>query len=260
MSGCSRIAPFPAASTGNDLVSLEATRPERTTLPRFYSRILTAAEQDGYCPLEPYRLPFDHYVWLCWSVKEAVYKYQKRQIPELVFSPLRISIRQIVPPSDPDGFYQATVEGAPTPGPASTPGPVRPPADGAPAIADGASAPSPANSSAAALYARSLIRDGVIVTTVCDNEAFAGTYWGFSSIDSPAYADQSAAVRTLLLGELETVLSRDDLRLQKDPAGCPIVLAGDQPLAIPVSLAHHHRHIAYSYRLPDHAAQAQRSA
>lgn len=245
MSGCSRIAPFPAASTGNDLVSLEATRPERTTLPRFYSRILTAAEQEGYCPLEPYRLPFDHYVWLCWSVKEAVYKYQKRQIPELVFSPLRISIRQIVPPSGPDGFYQATVEGAPTPGP------VRPPVEGA---------PSPANSPAAALYARSLIRDGVIVTTVCDNEAFAGTYWGFSSIDSPAYADQSAAVRTLLLGELKTVLSRDDLRLQKDPAGCPIVLAGDQPLAIPVSLAHHHRHIAYSYRLPDHAAQAQRSA
>ena len=210
MNGYSRIAAFPAASTGNDLVSLEATRPERTNLPRFYSRILTAAEQEGYRELEPSHLPFDHYVWLCWSVKESVYKYQKRQFPGLVFSPLRIVIRKIIPPSGPQGFYQCMVDG---------------------------------------LFSRSLIRDGVIVTTVCEDEAFTGTYWGFSSIASSAYADQSAAARVLVLEKLKDLLACDDLRLQKDAAGCPVVLAGERVLPIPVSLSHHDRYIAYSFYL-----------
>lgn len=210
MNGYGPIATLPAASTGNDLVSLEATRPERTTLPRFYSRILTAAEQEGYRQFESLGLPFDQYVWFCWSVKESVYKFKKRQYPGLLFAPLRIAIRQVVPPLEPQGFYLCMVDG---------------------------------------LYSRSVIRDGVIVTTVCENEAFTGTYWGFSSIDSPAYADQSAAVRELVLREIRNLLDCDVLRLQKDAAGCPLVVAGGRDHVIPVSLAHHHRHVAYSFYL-----------
>ena len=216
MSGYSRIAASPAVSTGNDLVSLEATQPERTTLPRFYSRILTPAETEGYHRhrLAASGLPFDHYIWLCWSVKESVYKYKKRLYPELVFAPLRIAIRQLDPPDGPQGYYQGAVE---------------------------------------TLYSRTRIQDGIIMTIVSEDPEFSDTHWGYSTIGSAAYTEQSAAVRTLLLGELRTVLSRDDLRLQKDPAGCPIVLAEDQPLAIPVSLAHHDRYVGYSYRLPDRA-------
>src|ERR1700761_217625 len=109
MNGYRRTAAIRYASTGNDLVALRATRPERTNLPRFYSRILTAGEQEGYRSLESTGLAFDHYVWLCWSVKESVYKYQKRHFPHLLFAPLRIVVREVVVPADPQGFYRCIV-------------------------------------------------------------------------------------------------------------------------------------------------------
>ncbi|HEV2480211.1 MAG TPA: 4'-phosphopantetheinyl transferase superfamily protein [Puia sp.] len=207
------------SSSGNDLVYLPATRPERTNLPRFYSRILTAAEVEGFGQLAPSGLPFDHYVWLCWSMKESVFKYQKRGCPELAFAPLRIEVRQIDPPTGDEDFYAGIIAGMPC----------------------------NADTSGQTLHSRSWVRDGVITTVVSEDQYFTDTHWGFLAIDSPAHADQSAAVRTLALGELSAVLSRDDLRLEKDAAGCPIVVAGDRPLAIPISLAHHERYIAYSF-------------
>jgi len=208
-------------SSGNDLVYLPATRSERTRLPRFYSRILTAAEVEGFARFVGSGLPFDHYVWLCWSVKESVYKYQKRLFPELVFAPLRIEVQQIDPPCGDLDFYAGIVVAQRLVGPTSVAGQT--------------------------LFSRTWVRDGVIVTIVSEDQQFTDTHWDFSAIDSATYADQSAAVRKLALGELSSVLSRDDLRLEKDAAGCPIVLAGDQPLAIPISLAHHERFIAYSF-------------
>lgn len=205
-------------SSGNDLVYLPATRPERTNLPRFYSRILTAAEVDGFARLAPSGLPFDHYVWLCWSVKESVYKYQKRLFPELVFAPLKIEVRQLEPLSGDRNFYAGEASGL---GLADVP--------------------------FQTLYSRTWVRDGVIFTIVSEDQQFTDTHWGFSAIGPAAQADQSAAVRTLALRKLSSVLSRDDLRLEKDTAGCPIVLAGDRPLAIPISLAHHERYVAYSF-------------
>ena len=208
-------------SSGNDLVYLPATRADRTNLPRFYSRILTAAEVEGFARLAALGLPFDHYVWLCWSVKEAVYKYQKRLFPELVFAPLRIEVQQLDPLSGDRDLYTGIVGELSRVGPTDARGQI--------------------------LYSRTWIRGGVMLTIVSDDQQFTDTLWGFSTIDSAAHADQSAAVRDLALGKLSSVLSRDDLRLEKDAAGCPIVLAGDRPLAIPVSLAHHDRYIAYSF-------------
>jgi len=195
-----------STSTGNDLVFLPATRRERTSLPRFYSRILTSAEAEGFQQLASSGLPFDHYVWLCWSVKESVYKYQKRLCPEMAFGPLKIEVRQIAPPAGDQQYYSGIVGN---------------------------------------LYSRTWVRDGVILTVVSEEQQFTDTHWGFSTVGSPAYADQSAAVRTLALAELKAVLPRDDLRLEKDAAGCPVALAGD--LAIPVSLSHHGHYIAYSF-------------
>lgn len=231
MNGYRRWAYIEKASTGNDVVFLPATRPERTNLPRFYSRILTAAEVEGFQRIAPSGLPFDHYIWLCWSVKESVYKFQKRSCPEIAFGPLRIEVRQLEAPHGDQDFYAGIVGG-----------PYREqPGDRQPSHAD------PAPASDLTLYSRSWVRDDVIFTVVSEDQQFTDTHWGFSAINSPAYADQSAAVRRLALGELSSVLSRNDLRLEKDAAGCPIVLAGDWPLAIPISLAHHERYIAYSF-------------
>jgi hypothetical protein len=215
MNGYRRSAHMEKASTGNDLVFLPATRPERTCLPRFYSRILTAAEVTGFQRVAPYGLPFDRYVWLCWSIKESAYKYQKRLHPELSFAPLRFEVSRLEPPLGGTDHYTgiARISAATTP----------------------------------TLYSRSLIRDGVIVTVVSKDSHFTNTHWGFSTIDSPGYAKQSAAVRKLALTALSTVLAREDLQLHKDAAGCPIVVAGDRPLAIPLSLAHHDRYIAYAF-------------
>lgn len=202
-------------STGNDLVVLPATRPDRTCRPRFYLRILTAAEQKLYARHDSLDLPFDQYVWLCWSIKESVYKYEKRLFPDQKFAPLQIEISRLVPPSGSEEFYQCT------------------------ALFQAAGA---------ALYCRSRIRDGVILTMVSEDESFADTRWGCRSIGSVSYADQSAAVRELVLSELETLLCRTDLDLEKDPNGCPVLLAGGRPLGIPVSLAHHENWIAYTFR------------
>jgi phosphopantetheinyl transferase (holo-ACP synthase) len=205
-------------STGNDIVALQATRPEKTNLPRFFSRILTIDERKLYDQLGYPPLAFDHYTWLCWSIKESAYKFNKRNSPELVFSPLRITISELLPPAFPalpasaDGYYRCRV-----------------------------------SCGQAMLYSRSLLRDGVIVTVVSDDPHFTNTRWGFQPISSSAYADQSAAVRALVLQELQATLHRDDLHLQKDEAGCPIVLAGGQPTGIPVSLAHHDHYIAWSF-------------
>ncbi len=201
-------------STGNDIVALHATQPEKTNLPRFYSRILTIDEQIVYDRLDHTPLAFDHFVWLCWSIKESTYKFASRSLPDLVFSPLKITIGALVPPDHAaaDGYYRAKVSfGQET------------------------------------HYSRSFLREGVIVTVVSEDEQFADTHWGYQLIGTSAYADQSFSVRTFALQHLSAALSRDDLQVEKDENGCPIVLAGRQRLDLPLSLAHHDRYVAWSF-------------
>lgn len=88
------------------------------------------------------------------------------------------------------------------------------------------------------------------MTIVSEDEQFAHTHWGFQPIGSSAYADQSASVRTFALRHLSAALSRDDLQVQKDQDGSPIVLSGRQKLDIPLSLAHHDRYVAWSFCYP----------
>jgi len=200
-------------STGNDIVFLGATRPERTVLTRFYSRILSPAEQALYRQPSCSSLAFDHYIWLCWSVKEAVFKYRKRGLPDLVFSPLAIEVGQMeMSAGSEGGEYRCVVR-----------------------------------SGSEILYSRSLLRDGVIMTVVSEDETFADTGWGVRRIDRASYAGQSAAVRTFLLQELKTRFSLDDPQIRKDAAGCPDVWDGGRRLEIPVSLAHHDRYVAWSF-------------
>jgi 4'-phosphopantetheinyl transferase superfamily len=219
-------------STGNDIVALSATDRERTTRPRFYSRILNAGELALYDQQALAGLPFDNYVWLLWSIKESVYKYKQRTDPGLVFSPTRIPVRQVRPPfgdpgsssGDPGspsdkGFYTATIDDT--------------------------------------LYSRSIVRDDIITTVVSGDENFANTRWGFEPIGSSGHAHQSAAVRASLVRELNAALPRENLALPrehlqiaKNPDGCPVILDGEEQLTIPVSLAHHDRWIAWSFLLP----------
>jgi phosphopantetheinyl transferase (holo-ACP synthase) len=201
-------------STGNDIVFLPATRPERTGHPRFYRRIITPAEQKLF---PSHYLPFDHYVWLCWSIKESAYKFHRRLQPGLRFAPLKIAVSGLSRQND---CFFSTVTATPGPSPFPT------------------AEPEP-------LYARSTIRDGVIVTVVSGDQGFTYTRSGFHPISSSTYQAQSLAVRTFALRELRAAADREDLRIEKDADGCPHALAQD--LSIPISLAHHDRYVAWSF-------------
>lgn len=96
-------------SAGNDIVAFRLTDPERSAQPRFYQQILSPSETDlfhsGAVPnLSPPGLPghsgpvpdFHLFLWLCWSVKESVYKYRKRGQSDLVYSPTSISVQEII--------------------------------------------------------------------------------------------------------------------------------------------------------------------
>jgi phosphopantetheinyl transferase (holo-ACP synthase) len=208
-------------STGNDIVALGATDPHRTGSARFYSRILAAGEQLLFSQQAFPDLPFDHYVWLLWSIKESVYKYEQRIRPALAFAPLKITVGQVLPPhkDEPpppkDEFYKAIVQSGET-----------------------------------TLYSRSIIRNGMIASVVSNDKNFEHTRWGFTPIAHSTYADQSASVRSLATGELNTALSRNNLRIEKNRFGVPVIRDEEEVLDIPLSLAHHGHYIAWSYLLP----------
>ena len=148
-------------STGNDIVALDATDPQRTGNARFYSRILAAGEQSLFSQQAFPDLPFDQYVWLLWSIKESVYKYEQRIRSGLAFAPLKITVGKLLPPRK-DEFYKAVVQ-----------------------------------SGSRTLYSRSIIRRAMIASVVSEDEVFEHTRWGFTPIEHSTYADQSASVRTL---------------------------------------------------------------
>jgi hypothetical protein len=201
-------------STGNDIVALDATDPHRTGSARFYSRILVAGEQSLFSQQAFPDLPFDHYIWLLWSIKESVYKHEQRIRPGGAFAPLKINVHEPIPPCK-DEFYKAVV------------------------LSDGRK-----------LYSRSIIRDGMIASVVSKDENFGDTRWGFSSIGNSDYEHQSASVRALALDQLSAALSRNSLRIEKNQFGIPVIRDGEEVLDIPLSLAHHGHFVAWSYLLP----------
>ena len=176
-------------STGNDIVALSSVDKQRTSQFRFYSKILSGTEQAIYHQPQFAELPFENYVWLLWSVKESVFKYLKRIIPYLVFSPTKIVIQYIKIPLRPlinkfesikwestgcsEGFYWGEViYGSYT------------------------------------FYFQSKISEEWIASVVNDNEDFENVWWGIRSIDDVGYYHQSTAVRTLLLNKLNSFFTR----------------------------------------------------
>jgi hypothetical protein len=217
-------------STGNDIVALQATDPERTGRFAFYSRILSAGEQTLFRRKAYPGLSFDRYVWLLWSIKESVYKYEQRVRPDLVFSPVRIELCTL------DARW--TSDSHCTPDASS-------PEISSPDFYEGMVV-----FGAAPLYSRSILQGEIIATVVSEDENFTDTCWGFTPIGHSTYAEQSSAVRTLAVHELSTALSKSNLRIEKTPTGIPVVSAGEELLDIPISLAHHDRYVAWSYVLP----------
>jgi len=216
-------------STGNDIIALRSVDKQRTSLFRFYSKILSVSEQSLYHQPQWENMPFENYVWLLWSVKESVYKYLKRSIPDLVFSPTKICIQNIkIPPVtlmnefrcvqwENTGYEEEFYRGK---------------------IIYGLHV----------FYFRSKITENWIATVVNDDENFDNVCWGIQSIDEAGYYHQSKAAQTLLLNKLNTFFSFD-LQVKKSPVGYPVILNGLQEMQIPVSLSHDDCFVAYSFLL-----------
>lgn len=201
------------SSTGNDIIALHAIDKKRTRDTGFYSKIISVEEEALY-ELEAFAsMPFEHFVWLLWSVKESVYKYEKRTDTDLIFSPTRIIVGQIdLPSGSGEGFCTGTV-----------------------------------CHGTAVLYFRSKIHPEYIATVVAGEEGFDNVWWGVQRIDDPAYAHQSKMVRDLARQRLNTVCPGDDLYIGKSPSGYPVVLQNGREMKIPVSFAHHGCFVAYSF-------------
>jgi phosphopantetheinyl transferase (holo-ACP synthase) len=215
-------------STGNDIVALKAIDIRRTTSTAFYSKFIIPAEQALYQQPQLSAIPFENFIWLLWSVKESVYKYLQRSEPGLIFSPAKIIVKDIRIPhlQTEDSFINQVWESDQT----------REDFYNGRVIYGSYQ-----------LYFRSKINAEFIASVVNNTSEFENVYWGVSSIEQTDAENQSIQTRKLLLNKLKHVDAGDDLQIQKNTSGCPVLLKNSTPLNIPVSLAHHFQFISYSF-------------
>jgi len=214
-------------STGNDIVALNAIDIQRTISPAFYSKFITPPELELYKQSQLGAIPFENFVWLLWSVKESVYKYLKRSQPDLIFPPAKIIIQNInVPHTLLPGSTVSTWESGNSTNEFYT---------GEVAF------------QSYQLYFRSKITAEFIASVVAGSVDFNEVYWGVESIHETDSETQSKEVRAFALKKLKAILNNNGLIIEKDAAGCPIIMDGNEQLDIPVSLAHHHNLIAFSF-------------
>jgi phosphopantetheinyl transferase (holo-ACP synthase) len=213
-------------STGNDIVALKAINVARTKQQNFYSKIITETEKALYDEQFSDRFPFEQFVWLAWSVKESIFKYLQRINPDLVFSPSKTKLTELVAPvnsdaSDLEGrdFNNATVyKGV-------------------------------FHFSPQVFYSRTIITEDFIFSVVNHTNNFEKVLWGIKEIDSTDADDQSKAVRTFALAMLNTLFPDSELEIDKNRHSCPIILKDDVEIPVPISLAHHDHWVGYSFQI-----------
>ncbi|HEY2581284.1 MAG TPA: 4'-phosphopantetheinyl transferase superfamily protein, partial [Mucilaginibacter sp.] len=186
-------------STGNDIVSLNAVNKTRTKQSVFYSKVLSHTEKKLFDKTEFKNMPFENFVWLLWSVKESVYKYLQRIMPDLLFSPIKFTVNDVQIPvrykvttfdttqTEGLGFNNMTVlKGSATYG-------------------------------SDTLYSSSIMSDELILSVVNHKENFENVGWGVKLIEKNDPDYQSAAVREFLIKKLNILFGTDDLAICKNP-------------------------------------------
>jgi phosphopantetheinyl transferase (holo-ACP synthase) len=213
-------------STGNDIVALKAINVARTKQQNFYCKIITDSEKALYDEQFSDRLPFEQFVWLAWSIKESVFKYLQRINPDLIFSPSKISVSELVATSV-KGLSHFEGRGFDV----------------------GAVYKSVANFNPYTLYSQSILTEDFIFSVVNHTNNFEKVLWGVKKIDSTDSDDQSKAVRTFALAMLNTLFPDSELEIDKNSHYCPIILKNGDEIPVPISLAHHDHWVAYSFQV-----------
>jgi len=207
-------------SVGNDLVDLSVVDIARTNDKRFYSKFITDAELELY---QPDTMPFPHFAWLLWSVKEAVYKYLSRHDPDLIFAPIRILIKNISTPSLP----------------------VKAPSSEGTGLAEYNVAAAVATDSSV-VHARSLITEEYITTFATTPADFENMHWGTKRIETSNAETQSTLVREFAMEKLNELLpgKEVEIRTNKVPA---IFVEGVAMPFMPLTLSHHGYYVCYAF-------------
>jgi len=217
-------------SAGNDIIDLGTINRKRSSGINFYAKILSDSEQVLYQKPECKLLPFEQYLWLAWSVKESVFKYLKRCLPDAVFSPLKIIIRDLAIPIDhqSSSFTEKQWEGI---------------------AGDEHCYEGSVIFENFILYFKSKIYSELIATIVSEDAFFKDVFWGIKTIVKGDTDYQSKSVRFFLLNKLKRIYPDKDLHIEKNKSGYPFVTDGIQELKIPISFSHQERYIAYSFLL-----------
>lgn len=211
-------------SAGNDIIALQYTNPERTKQEKFYSKIICKQEVELFKSLKQSTLPFENFVWLCWSIKESVYKFYKRFQPDSLFPPTKIIIQTIQFPTNNfllnDKEYEAV------------------------SFTDETCFCCEVNFNNQSFYTRSLVQDNLIFTAANNRNDFANVCWGIKTISDDVYQTQSTEVRQFVLKRLNTLFNDVDLSIKKAQAGYPFI---PQQQNVPLSFAHHGNFVGYSF-------------
>jgi len=220
-------------SAGNDIVSLNAINITRTKHYRFYSKILSPTEKALYNQAAFAAIPFENFVWLLWSIKESAYKYLKRNNPDLVFTPVKFILTDLLIPSR---YILANFEGIQMEGAGF---------GNIPALKG------VVTFGIHTLYSESLLYRELIVSFVNGDENFENICWGVKLIGANDASCQSIEVRKFLIDRLHHILHLDGLVTGKTPGGIPVVLNEGEELAVAISLSHHGWFVGYSFQLSE---------
>ncbi|WP_214070890.1 4'-phosphopantetheinyl transferase superfamily protein [Mucilaginibacter sp. dw_454] len=197
-------------SAGNDIVALKAVDQQRTQSHAFYSKFITPAEF-GLHNLDEITLV--NFVWLLWSAKESAYKYLKRNNPDLIFAPAKLTVQKL-------SILNTSKKG-----------------ENAHHLYKGE-----IGEGDMVLPFLSTINDDFIATVIDQGDV----QWAVKQIDNSDHKSQSKAVRSFLLDGLKI----SDVLIEKHPAGYPILIKDGRELDIAVSFAHHDSYISYCYQIP----------
>jgi len=222
---------------GNDIVALDS-RSGRSGQPLFYSKIITPAEKALYAAERFPDLSFEHFVWLCWAVKEAAFKCIARVEPGALFWGPRITITQLGPLT-------------------AAPGEPLPAAPGKCCLDTGAALSfhhysAVARFNAWQLQAWAAVNSDLILAVATPGDtfchaAFGHVHWGIRRLDSADPARQSAGVREFVLEKLQRVAPGQPLSIGKSPTCYPFFASGDQVLDYGLSFSHHEDWVSYAF-------------
>lgn len=199
-------------SAGNDIVARSLVNTERSNDPRFYSKILSPAETSLFTGI-PAEQRFETFLWLCWSVKESAFKYMKRHLRDLTFSPISIQLKSISAHTGQEYSGCCTARGVD-------------------------------------LWFRSAVSDTHISSVVHHEPGFGNVIYHSEKTGPVPVAEQSHSVRTMALNRLSDLFPGQPLSIVKCADGVPSIFAGGKVLDIPISFSHHGEYAGYSMLMP----------